>query len=163
MMKSFLAIISCVLASSMGMASAFAVAPPHGSSPAATKTTRTSSTQLQLYQSVQEAISEAQRICAMDPTSQECKVAWDIVEELEAADSHLAAAAAIPSPTMGADVTAMLSSFDILIQKIDGKMDQLMATTMKLNELGASDPSIEALYVQAEQMKAALVAARQSL
>merc|ERR1719213_249649 len=57
-----------------------------------TKST-SSSTILYLQRSVQDAIVEAERICAIDPSSNECKVAWDIVEELEAADSHRGAAA----------------------------------------------------------------------
>ena len=43
-----------------------------------------------MFDSVEDAIAEAQKACAEDPTSGECKVAWEIVEELEAADSHTA-------------------------------------------------------------------------
>ena len=49
------------------------------SPPPLLSSTSCSSTSLDLYRSVEEAIAEAQRICAIDPTSNECRVAWDIV------------------------------------------------------------------------------------
>lgn len=111
---------------------------------------RRGSTKLDLYATVEEAIAEAQRICATDPTGQACKVAWDIVEELEAADSHRGE---IRGANPNADLVALMASFDILVKKIDGKMDQLMATTVKFSELGATDPEVEELYARAEDMK----------
>lgn len=36
-----------------------------------------------------ESIKEAEEACADDPVSGECKAAWDEVEELSAAASHL--------------------------------------------------------------------------
>lgn len=120
-------------------------------------------TQLNLYESVNEAIAEAQRICANDPSSPECKVAWDIVEELEAADSHNQALAQQTQPDgQSMDYVAMMGSFDILTQKIDGKMDQLKATTEKLQSLGASDPSVAELARLSDEMKATLARARAS-
>ena len=119
-------------------------------------------TKLQLFKTVEEAIAEAQRVCAADPSSPECKVAWDIVEELEAANSHKDKKTTEVMP-QSTDYHAFMGSFDILCQKIDGKMDQLMATAVKLHELGASDPSIEALYSKAEEMKQALRNARSTL
>ena len=45
---------------------------------------------LNLYKSAKEAIDEAKVICfEKGPNSEECRVAWDIVEELEAADSRV--------------------------------------------------------------------------
>ena len=119
-----------------------------------------STTKLNTYANVEEAIAEAQRICAMDPMSPECKVAWDIVEELEAADSHRDSSGRQIAPDMSAgptnmspDLVALVASFDILAQKIDGKMDQLMATTDKLQELGANDPAIPELRERAQYMR----------
>mmetsp|Transcript_11824 Transcript_11824/g.16351 ORF Transcript_11824/g.16351 Transcript_11824/m.16351 type:complete len:158 (-) Transcript_11824:453-926(-) len=113
-----------------------------------------STTRLNLYRSVEEAIEEAQRICATDPGSPECRVAWDIVEELEAANSHRGApSSSAPVDASSPDLTALLYSFDILVKKIDGKMDQLKATTNKLQELGATDPSVGSLGERAEEMK----------
>jgi hypothetical protein len=138
---------------------AFAVSSPSSRSRyAATR----SSTKLKLYNSVEAAIADAQRICLQDPSCHECKVAWDVVEELEAASSRRGAVQANPTIAQP-DVAALMASFDILIQKIDGKMDQLKATTVKFHEMGASDPSIEALYNRADEMKAALVDARKAL
>ena len=57
-------------------------------SPSPTPVRRGSTTKLDLYATVEEAIAEAQRICATDPTGQACKVAWDIVEELDASDNR---------------------------------------------------------------------------
>jgi hypothetical protein len=117
-----------------------------------------STTRLNLYASTKEAIAEAQRICAVDSNSKECKVAWDIVEELESADSHRANAsrqniAQAGITNMSPDIVAMVNSFDILAQKVDGKMDHLKATTDKLQELGADDPAVAELGARAEDMK----------
>lgn len=112
------------------------------------------STGLQLYKSVEDAISEAQRICADDPSSPECQVAWDIVEELEATDSRRQAQvrAHDMDQAHSMDYVALMGSFDILTQKIDGKMDQLIATCDKFEALGA-DPSVAELSRLAEEMK----------
>lgn len=121
-------------------------------------------TQLNLYASVEAAITEAQQICAAQGQGSEaCKVAWDIVEELEAADSHK------KKPMMPAnttpDLVALMGSFDILVAKIDGKMEQLKATTEKFHELGASDPAIglEELYHRADEMQKQLAHVQRSL
>uniref|UniRef100_A0A6U3RXX4 CP12 domain-containing protein n=1 Tax=Ditylum brightwellii TaxID=49249 RepID=A0A6U3RXX4_9STRA len=108
---------------------------------------------LNLYQSVEEAIADAERICANDPGSAECRVAWDIVEEIESTISHKEGDATNTPLNTTPDLTALLGSFDILVRKIDGKMGQLKATTDKLQELGANDPSVEGLGVRAEEMK----------
>mmetsp|Transcript_4425 Transcript_4425/g.5819 ORF Transcript_4425/g.5819 Transcript_4425/m.5819 type:complete len:155 (+) Transcript_4425:155-619(+) len=139
-------------------AHAFVVSPPSTLSP---HHVSTSPTNLHMYESVEAAIEEAQRICAMDPTSPDCRVAWDIVEELEAADSHKVKVPQGPGDNI--EYTALMSSFDILVQKIDGKMDQLKATTVKLDELGAGDPAIADLYHRADEMKQALANVRAGL
>lgn len=123
-------------------------------------------TQLFLYDRVEEAIAEANRVCAQSgPGSQECRVAWDIVEELEAADSHRG------GPMQGGggvinmspDGQALMSSFDILLQKIEKEMDDALATTEKLAELGLRDPEIADLHQRAYEMKEAVWNARRSL
>jgi CP12 domain len=113
-----------------------------------------------LYTPVQEAIADAQRICAMDPTSGECRVAWDIVEELEAADSHMGI---LPAPVVATDFLSLVEGFDILVERIDHKMDRLIATTDSLAELGVTDAAITSLYDRAEDMKRALMHARNTL
>ena len=131
------------------------------------------------YQTVAEAIAEAEMICARDPSSEACRVAWDIVEELEATDSHyrsepgtytpLESARGGALPRNGApapmrspmdndiaaakDIHAMLQGFDILARKIDVKMDQLTATAEKLIELGADDPAVAEMGNRALEMK----------
>ena len=143
-------------------ASPFVATPP--SPTTTTKFSRsTKTTQLHIYRLVQEAISEAELICAVDPNCADCKVAWDIVEELEAADSHRhqdqLSSQASPQQTsndhLSMDFVALMGSFDILSQKIDMKMDQLIATCEKLEDLGA-DPSVTELSQLAEQMKRGL-------
>lgn len=153
----------------------FVVSPSPSHRHATPSSTPHAPTQLNMYNSVEEAIVEAQRICAVDPASPECRVAWDIVEELEAADSHrggvefpyassaASGGAADPSDENAIEVSVMLGSFDILMKKIDGKMDQLQATTVKLHELGATDPSVTQLWQRAEEMKQALADAKASL
>lgn len=120
-----------------------------------------STTSLNMYASTKEAIAEAQRICSVNPSSKECKVAWDIVEELEAADSHRINADLQNLPqegntNMSPDLLALVNSFDILAGKITGKMDHLKATTDKLQELGADDPAVAELGARAEDMKQVL-------
>ena len=127
------------------------------------KTTSSSTTQLKLQKSVQDAITEAQRICAVDATSNECKVAWDIVEELEAAESHRSSASSGTGEELGPDIETFLDSLDVLTKKIDGKMDQLKGISYKLQELGATDPSIGDLAYQADVMKQVIYNARASL
>mmetsp|Transcript_27623 Transcript_27623/g.76028 ORF Transcript_27623/g.76028 Transcript_27623/m.76028 type:complete len:167 (+) Transcript_27623:99-599(+) len=118
-----------------------------------------STTSLHLQKRVEDAIADAQRICATDPLSQECKVAWDIVEELEAADSHRSSsrsnteAAAGATGEMEYDTAALLMSFDLLAAKIDGKMDQLSATMNQFELMGADDPEIGNLGQRAQDMK----------
>jgi len=110
-----------------------------------------------MYREVEAAISEAQEICRANPGSPECTVAWDIVEELEAADSHLPSPATSSSSssttsTTSMDVQALLASFDILTTRLEDKMDQLIATCDKFEEWGA-DPSVVELSQLAQQMK----------
>jgi hypothetical protein len=135
-------------------ASAFMVAP---SSPR-------HSIKLNMFATVEAAIEEAQRICANDPSGPECKVAWDIVEELEAADSQRGAFAA-PNTSGPADaqLAALMGSFDILMTKIDGKMDQLKGTTERMGQLGSNDPYLAELGYRADEMKQALANARASM
>ena len=113
-----------------------------------------------LYSTVEDAIAEAQKICAMDPTSPECRVAWDIVEELEAADSHMGG---LPAPAGQGDYLSLVDGFEILVDRIDHKMDRLIATTESLARLGFTDSAITSLYDRAEDMKAALMYARSTL
>ena len=115
---------------------------------------------LNLFNTVEDAIAEAERICAIDPSSPECRVAWDIVEELEAADAHRGG---FTPSDVSPDIVAFMGSLDILMRKIDGKMDQLKATTDKMEELGSTDPTIAELGARAVEMKYALANARASL
>ena len=125
---------------------------------------RRSSVKLNLDQKVQDAIHEATAICARDPSSPECRVAWDIVEELEARQSHQGSSSQQdPNAVVSTDLVAFLASFDILSQKINGKMDQLKATTDRLQELGATDQSFADVGMRAEDMKDALARARNDL
>ncbi|CAJ1956517.1 unnamed protein product [Cylindrotheca closterium] len=166
MMKSIAAVSFLWL---LQTASSFNVQAPTSSSMSMIRSKNrapSSSTNLNMYSSVEEAIAEAQRICAMNPAGQECKVAWDIVEELEAADSHSRKIAPDMSagPTnMSPDLVALVASFDILSQKLDGKMDQLIATTEKLQELGADDPAIAELSARAVDMRRVLAYVNQEL
>eukprot|EP00545_Synedropsis_sp_CCMP1620_P010709 CAMPEP_0119021790 /NCGR_PEP_ID=MMETSP1176-20130426/26700_1 /TAXON_ID=265551 /ORGANISM="Synedropsis recta cf, Strain CCMP1620" /LENGTH=46 /DNA_ID= /DNA_START= /DNA_END= /DNA_ORIENTATION= len=46
-----------------------------------------------------------------------------------------------------------MGSFDILVAKIDGKMDQLKGTTERMAQLGSTDPAVAELGVRADEMK----------
>ena len=115
-----------------------------------------------MYESVEAAIADAQRICAQDPSSNECRVAWDIVEELEAADSHIGGPAAVGETNFDESATLMVGSFDILTQKIIGKMDQLRATAEQLETMGAPGDMPELVRL-AEELKSALGYTRSEL
>eukprot|EP00339_Tiarina_fusa_P024431 CAMPEP_0117055122 /NCGR_PEP_ID=MMETSP0472-20121206/38205_1 /TAXON_ID=693140 ORGANISM="Tiarina fusus, Strain LIS" /NCGR_SAMPLE_ID=MMETSP0472 /ASSEMBLY_ACC=CAM_ASM_000603 /LENGTH=155 /DNA_ID=CAMNT_0004770981 /DNA_START=80 /DNA_END=547 /DNA_ORIENTATION=+ len=133
-------------------------------SPPTASVTKDALTRRYLQQTVEAAITEAQQICASEGAGSEaCRVAWDIVEELEAADSHknTVSSPANTSP----DFAVLMDGFDILCAKIDGKMEQLKATSSKFHELGASDPALglEDLYERAEEMQKALAHVQRSL
>jgi len=113
--------------------------------------------------SVEDAIAAAQKACAEDPTSGECKVAWEIVEELEAADSHTAGMAPPQQVSRQAAYASVLSSFDMLEQDSEKQMEQLKALTDQLAELDVTDPAVSKLGELAVEMKQALVKARASL
>lgn len=122
-----------------------------------------SATRLNLYASVEAAIADAQRICAEDPDSPECKVAWDIVEELEAADSHKGG---VPSPVAisnEAEYGSLVSGFDILSEKTDRKLGELVALTDKLAEWDGTDPSVMRVGDLAYELREALAQAKASL
>ena len=114
-------------------------------------------TALGLYKSTKEAIAEAKMICFEEgPNSERCKVAWDIVEELEAADSHV----------RSADVQAnelsygpLVDSLEILSAKIERKMDELKNLSTTLAEYGAG-AEVERLIYASDEMKQVLADAR---
>ena len=119
------------------------------------------SSELNLYNSVEEAIGEAQRICnEQGGDSEACKVAWDIVEELEAADAHRTPT----HPTSSQEVSygPLISSLDLLSAKIDRKMDELNKLSTSLVEAGAG-PEVERLAYASEEMKQILEEAVRSL
>lgn len=124
---------------------------------------RASATRLQLYNSVEAAIDDAQRICAANPNSPECKVAWDIVEELEAADSHRGVAAPPEALSLSAEYASLVQSYDILRLKTERKMDQLKSLIMRMEELGVTDVTVARLANLSDEMKFALTEAQASL
>jgi hypothetical protein len=136
---------------------AFAVAPPRAT------TTTTTSTRLSLFKSVEDAIAEAQRICAENPDSQDCKVAWDIVEELEAADSHKGGPEAPTVLSANAEYNSLLDSFDILAKRTADKLEQLKAVTLRLEDLGVTDPRVTQLYDISDELKQAIAQANAAL
>ena len=148
--------IPCLL--SLLASTAFAFAPT-------TISSNRPATQLFLHERVEEAIAEAYRVCGQDPGSRECAVCWDIVSELQAAESHRGRPmqGGGGAVNMSPDGQALMSSFNILLAKIDGKMDQALATTEKLAELGLRDPEIADLHQRAYEMKEAVWNARRSL
>lgn len=116
---------------------------------------------LNLYNSVEEAISEAQRVCnEQGGDSEACRVAWDIVEELEAADAHRTPV----NPTSQQEVSygPLIMSLDLLSAKIDRKMDELNKLSTSLVEAGAG-PEVERLAYASAEMKEILEEAVRSL
>ena len=120
-----------------------------------------SSSEINLYNSVEEAIGEAQRVCnEQGGDSEACRVAWDIVEELEAADAHRTPA----NPTSQQEVSygPLIMSLDLLSAKIDRKMDELNKLSESLVEAGAG-PEVERLAYASAEMKGILEEAVRSL
>ena len=120
-----------------------------------------SSSQLNLYNSVEEAIAEAERIGYEQGTDSEAyRVQWDIVEELEAADSHRS-----PTTTpvqQELSYGPLITSLDLLQDKIDRKMDELNKLSRSLVEAGAG-PEVERLAYASEEMRGILEEAVRSL
>ena len=117
--------------------------------------------ELNLYRSAQEAIAEAERICAEEgPYSERCKVAWDIVEELEAADSHDRKPQATGSHELS--YSPLVNGLDILSSKIERKMDELKKLSTELAEAGAG-PEVERLVYASDEMKQIIQEANRSL
>lgn len=124
---------------------------------------RRATTKLNLFDTVEAAIAEAQRICAENPDSQECKVAWDIVEELEAADSHKVAPEAPAGISASAEYNSLLDSFDILSKRTTDKLEQLKAVTLRLEDLGVNEPAVSQLYDISDELKRAIAQAKACL
>lgn len=116
-------------------------------------------TALMLYRSAAEAIYEAEEICALEgPDSERCKVAWDIVEELESADSHTRTISAQDEISY----QPMISSLDILSEKINRKLDELQKLASSMAECGAG-AEVERLVYASEEMKGIIRDATQAV
>ncbi|KAL3792942.1 hypothetical protein ACHAW5_006849 [Stephanodiscus triporus] len=115
---------------------------------------------LNLFRSSQEATAEAEQICYEEgPDSERCKVAWDIVEELKAADSHDRNQAPGPSEL---SYSPLVQGLDILSTKIERKMDELRNLSTQLAEYGAG-PEVERLIYASDEMKLILEEARTAM
>jgi hypothetical protein len=115
---------------------------------------------LNLFRSAQEATVEAERICYEEgPDSESCRVAWDIVEELKAADSHDRKQAPGPSEL---SYSPLVYGLDILSTKIGTKMDELRNLSTQLAEYGAG-PEVERLIYASDEMKQILEEARTAM
>lgn len=92
------------------------------------------------------------------PGSERCKVAWDIVEELKAADSH---ERTNPRP-IELNYYPLLEGFDLLSNKVDKQLDELRNLSTQLVEVGAG-PEVERLIYASDEMKQILDEARAAL
>lgn len=118
------------------------------------------STELNLYRSAAEAIAEAERICAIEgPNSERCAVAWDIVEELEAADAH------VRTPVLSSDELSyvpLINGLEILSGKLERKLDELRNLSTEMAAAGAG-PEVERLIYASDEMKQILDEARAAM
>mmetsp|Transcript_34960 Transcript_34960/g.73747 ORF Transcript_34960/g.73747 Transcript_34960/m.73747 type:complete len:171 (-) Transcript_34960:117-629(-) len=114
-------------------------------------------TELNLYRSAAEAIAEAEQICYMEgPDSQRCKVAWDIVEELKAADAHVRTP---DTPANDISYIPLVAGLNILSDKLDRKLGELKNLSTQMAEAGAG-PEVERLIYASDEMKQVLTEAR---
>lgn len=124
---------------------------------------RPTTTKLDLYDNVEEAIAEAQYTCNdYGNGSEPCKVAWDIVEELEAADSHKSDAAAVQAASWEekqVNYLPLLEGMDVLSEKLERKLVELYNLSKQLAEAGAGD-EIERLVYASEEMMGLLESAK---
>lgn len=120
-------------------------------------------TKLDLYDNVEEAIAEAQYTCNdYGNESEPCKVAWDIVEELEAADSHKSDAAAAQAASWEekqVNYLPLLEGMDVLSEKLERKLYDLYNLSKQLAEAGAGE-EIERLVYASEEMLGLLESAK---
>jgi hypothetical protein len=120
------------------------------------------SSSLNLLRSAQEATAEAEYICHVEgPHSERCKVAWDIVEELKAADSHDRTQSSSLGPSE-LSYSPLVLGLDVLSNKIDKKMDELRKLSTELAGYGAG-PEVERLIYASDEMKQILQDARTAM
>lgn len=121
---------------------------------------RSQISELNLYRSAAEAISEAERICMVEgPSSTRCAVAWDIVEELKAADAH------DRTPTTGVNELSyvpLVQGLDILSSKLERKLGELKNLSTQMAESGAG-PEVERLIYASDEMTQVLQEARAAM
>ena len=165
---SLISIVSYVVALLPSATLAFIPQNNHVSAPSSSSSLisqkKHNSKALNLYKSAKEAIDEAKMICfEKGPNSEECRVAWDIVEELESADSRVRSAEQHQS--MGANelsYSPLVDSLELLSVKVERKMDELKALSEQLTAYGAG-PEVERLQYASDEMKQILAEARSSL
>jgi len=86
-------------------------------------------------------------------------VAWDIVEELKAADAHDRTEPAAPNPL---SYSPMVAGLDILTSKLERKMDELRNLSTQLAAEGAG-PEVERLVYASDEFKQILAEARTAM
>lgn len=86
-------------------------------------------------------------------------MAWDIVEELKAADSH---DRTVPAASHPLSYSPMVQGLDILSTKLDRKMDELKNLSTLLAAEGAG-PEVERLAYASDEFKQILAEARNAM
>lgn len=127
---------------------------------------RTANTKLaaekKMFDTVEEAIKEAEKLCE-EGNKEECAMMWDIVEELEAADSHAKGLAPGKEVSKKTQYELELAGFALLEKEVQGQMDQLKALTSKMADLGVKDESLAKLGSLSNDMKLTLAQAKLGL
>lgn len=110
---------------------------------------RHKSTALNIYRSAAAATSEAEYVCMVEgPHSDRCAVAWDIVEELKAADAD------DRTETAGAHELSyipLVQGLNILSDKLGRKLGELKKLSTQMAEAGAG-PEVERLVYASDEM-----------
>lgn len=115
-----------------------------------------------------DAIAEALRISKeFGASSDEARVAWDIVEELDASDSSPAitttTTAATPQEIKQLDYASQVRGLAMLLQETRQKMAQIKDMAANLRNMELHDPSLAKLPNEAEPLKSVLAEAKAAM
>jgi len=115
-----------------------------------------------------KAVADALRISKeFGASSEEARVAWDIVEELDASDNSAAVWDATPNLSekelASQDYAGEVRALAYLLQDTKEKLSQMKALASNLKQLELSDPSLSKLPAEAAPLKTVIAEAKAAM